>query len=89
MPNMTSSLPEDTKKTVTEMHKKVDINQLMKKTYIKQLKPLSLRQKLSNWSKIVIIVEKGKVYSPHTTRFYRVNTNKYFEILFRSKVNII
>jgi len=29
---------DDIKKTVTEMHRKVDINQLMKKTYIKQLK---------------------------------------------------
>merc|ERR1711970_1271843 len=29
---------DDIKKTVTEMHRKVDINQLMKKTYIKQRK---------------------------------------------------
>merc|ERR1712131_164854 len=32
---------QDIKRTVTEMHRKVDINQLMKKTYIKQLRGLN------------------------------------------------
>jgi len=32
---------QDIKKTVSEMHRKVDINQLMKKTYIKQLRGLN------------------------------------------------
>lgn len=32
---------QDVKKTVSEMHRKVDINQLMKKTYIKQLRGLN------------------------------------------------
>ena len=32
---------QDVKRTVAEMHRKVDINQLMKKTYIKQLKSLN------------------------------------------------
>ena len=32
---------QDIKKTVAEMHRKVDINQLMKKTYIKQLRGLN------------------------------------------------